>query len=106
MPISWREHSQKPAFLQGDYWGKPVRRIGKTSRRRSGARAFSPVGARTFRQLAGRQFRLEAARAAARSRRPSAEHSSEPSLLEVVVAGKRLLDAFFGHDPEGGTVRE
>jgi hypothetical protein len=51
-------------------------------------------------------FRAESSSGRSESRRPAAQHSSEPGLLEVVVAGKSLLDAFFVHDPEGGAVRE
>jgi hypothetical protein len=44
-------------------------------------------------RFAGRYSGLEAARAAAKLRRPAAQQSSEPGLLEVMVAGKSLLDA-------------
>src|ERR1035441_226770 len=42
-----REHSQKPPSLQGDYRGKPSRRIGKIRRNREGARRSSVQVARS-----------------------------------------------------------
>ncbi len=38
-------------------------------------------------------FRAESSSRRSESRRPAAQHSSEPRLLEVVVAGESLLEA-------------
>ncbi len=59
-----------------------------------------------LRQRRGRHSGPETARTSAKSGLPVAQHNPKPGLLEVMVTGESQLDAFFIHDPEGGTVRE